>query len=341
MFRKLAAKYNVPSPLDGMNRHAVPSTGTSQVQSPNFGSTMPSSTPSRFGNTTPGPSPFSSIGPTVASPFGAPKITQSTTPFGNPSASNATASAGVQTFGTASLSAPSPFSQSASSLAQPSPFGGSLVPAPKFMGKTPRELLVQFYQQKNPTKISEVDKLLEKYRGNEELMFRNLAKKYQLDPSVFGLSAGGGFGSTPAQSTGGFGAASASNPGGFASTSGTNPGGFGAASSGAGFGQPSVLGGGPTFGGGPSPFGQNSSFGSGGQSGGQAFGSSSTPGGMGTSHTFGAASTPAFGASGFGALAHSSSPSPFGSPPGGFATAGFGSSPGGFGSSTPFGAPRR
>jgi hypothetical protein len=38
-------------------------------------------------------------------------------------------------------------------------------------------LLAQFYQEKNPAKVSEVDKLLEKYKGNEDGMFRALAKK--------------------------------------------------------------------------------------------------------------------------------------------------------------------
>merc|ERR1712238_529739 len=55
-----------------------------------------------------------------------------------------------------------------------------------FGGKNPREILTAFYQEYNPTKVSEVDKLLNKYNGNEEQMFRNLAKKYNVDPSIFG-----------------------------------------------------------------------------------------------------------------------------------------------------------
>jgi hypothetical protein len=50
-------------------------------------------------------------------------------------------------------------------------------------------MLFAFYQQHNPSKLSEVDKLLAKYQGKEENMFRNLAKKYNMDPSVFGLSS--------------------------------------------------------------------------------------------------------------------------------------------------------
>jgi hypothetical protein len=214
-------------------------------------------------------------------------------------------------------------------MTQSSPFGGvPPAPAPSgagggqttFLGKSARELLVQFYQQKNPTKVAEVDKFLNKYLGNEELMFRNLAKKYQLDPSVFGL--------TPAPAAG------------FGSPQpGASPGGFG---------QSSVLGGGSTFGGGPGMGGSPSPFG--GQSGGfgqqSAMGAVAAPGATAGGHTFGAETvTSGFGASGFGNLAHSSSPSPFGAPspaPGfGSPSQGFGASSGGFGGASPFGAPRR
>jgi hypothetical protein len=218
------------------------------------------------------------------------------------------------------------------SMTQSSPFGGAPpAPAPSgagggqttFLGKSARELLVQFYQQKNPTKVAEVDKLLNKYLGNEELMFRNLAKKYQLDPSAFGLSP------APAPS-GSFGSPQP----------GASPGGFG---------QSSVLGGGSTFGGGPSMGGGPSPFG--GQSGGfgqaSAMGAVAAPVGPAGAHTFGAGTaTSGFGASGgFGNLAHSSSPSPFGapSPAAGFGSPspGFAAPSGGFGSASPFGAPRR
>lgn len=160
-----------------------------------------------------------------------------------------------------------------------SPFGP---PAPAFSGRSPRELLTAFYQQYNASKISDVDKLLAKYQGKEEHMFRQLAKKYNLDPSVFGLSpspvAPAGFGS-PALSTG------FSSPGGF--------------------GSPSVLGGGPVFGGAApsaSPFGASS--GGFGQSAG-GFGSAS-----GTSFSTGPS---------FGALAHAPGVGGFGSPPAGIA----------------------
>jgi len=69
----------------------------------------------------------------------------------------------------------------------PSPFSA---PAPSAPGtKNPRDILVQFYQTHNPAKVAEVDRILEKYRGKEESLFRNLAARYKLDPSHFGLPA--------------------------------------------------------------------------------------------------------------------------------------------------------
>jgi hypothetical protein len=211
-------------------------------------------------------------------------------------------------------------------MSQPSPFGAAAPPAPSlqppgaqqtFQGRTAREMLVSFYQQKNPSKVAEVDKLLGKYRGNEEQMFRNLAKKYQLDPSVFGLPA------APPAPAGGFGSP---QPGPVA------------------FGQQSTLGASP-FGqqstpGGASPFGQSSGFG---QQPAAGFGGGPAASSGSSAHTFGSGTGATFGAPSFGTLAHSSSPSPFGAPPSGSfgsPAPGFGApAAGGYGS--PFGAPRR
>ena len=82
-------------------------------------------------------------------------------------------------------------------------------------------MLTAFYQQKDPSKLASIDKFLAKYAGQEDQLFRNLAKKYNIDPSMFGVSA-----AAPAPAAGGFGAA-------------TSPGGFG---------QHSTLGGGSLFG---------------------------------------------------------------------------------------------
>jgi hypothetical protein len=62
------------------------------------------------------------------------------------------------------------------------------VAAAKFNGSHPRDMLLDFYHTHNPIKVNEVDKVLAKYAGNEEQMFLNLAKKYNKDPSIFGIT---------------------------------------------------------------------------------------------------------------------------------------------------------
>ncbi len=62
------------------------------------------------------------------------------------------------------------------------------VAAAKFSGRHPRDMLLEFYHTHNPTKVNDVDKVLAKYAGNEEQMFLNLAKKYNKDPSIFGIT---------------------------------------------------------------------------------------------------------------------------------------------------------
>ncbi len=123
----------------------------------------------------PGHSPFATNqGQLNGSPFGAPKVD-----FG--SVTNKSESE-KSVFGSMPTSS------------QPSPFGNSVVTQPStklFAGKSAKEMLTSFYQQKNPQKIGEIDNLLRKYTGNEEQLFRNLAKKYQMDPSAFGLSKNG------------------------------------------------------------------------------------------------------------------------------------------------------
>lgn len=41
---------------------------------------------------------------------------------------------------------------------------------------TAREVLIQFYSQKKPEKVSKVDELLQKYKGNEETLIRKVAR---------------------------------------------------------------------------------------------------------------------------------------------------------------------
>lgn len=318
MFTKLASKYKVQNPLQSSSQVAKSNTHIEEKaqllppahnpQSVPFGNVeitpqlnldvnSHSQQPSMFSNQLSSGSsfPFSSSHSqgNSQSPFGSssvganqlPAFGGSGAPFGHSNSNTA-----------APLS--SPFGQTTTSLSSNSPFGNSgndqmgaanLAAAPsnsQFSGRSPRDMLYSFYQQYNPQKLAEVDKVLVKYNGNEEQMFRNLAKKYNMDPSVFGLS------SAPAPSImTGVGMAGISSP--------------------VGFGQPSALGGGPTFGGVSTP--TTPSFGGG------SFGSNVAP----TSSGFGfgslAQSTPA--PSGFGSFS-----SPTTAP---------------FGASTPFGAPRR
>jgi hypothetical protein len=193
-----------------------------------------------------------------------------------------------------------PPAHSVSSVAAPGVPGGAL-----FGGRSPRDLLTFFYQQKNPSKLAEIDNVLRKYQGNEELLFRNLSKKYNLDPSIFGLPV--------ALAAGAF--------GGSASSIAPSPMGFGQPSALGGFGQtPATLGGGGAFGSPAAAPPTNTKF------------RATAP-----SSAFGGSSPAGFGASGFRTLAQSSTP-----PAPGYA--GFGSPSGApaapFGA-TPFGAPRR
>jgi hypothetical protein len=316
MFAKLAKKYNVPSPLDAAA--TIPAPGPSSTA---LGKTAPSpfATPvapmPSSSNIT---SVFGSTAKVTGVAFGAP----SPSPFGA-SASQPSSSIGQSPFGKPAASpfgsSPSPFGPPGTS--QASPFGQQAAPQPAATptsktligGREPREVLVAFYQKYNPSKVGDVDKNLLKYKGNEELLFRNLAKKYNLDPTIFGLSP------TPPASSAPFGQPSAS--GGFGQTS--QP--FASPST-PGFGQTSTLGGGSaTFGSlSPAPaFGSPSPIG-----GGQA-----TFGSMAQSRT---QQTTPFGGSGMqqtGGFGSLSSGSSFG---GGGAFGG-GAAPGG----NPFGAPRR
>lgn len=344
LFAKLAAKYKVPNPLESLGGAQAsssqapppaPAMGMGESPSP-FGSTpqrsgmdMGQSKPSPFGNTNPPPaqpSPFSQTPSKIpggqqpifggSSMGGAP----APTPFGSPSPFSA---------GSGMTPSTPAFGQSQSPMTMQTPSAGQQ----SFAGKSPRDMLTAFYQQYNASKLNEVDKLLGKYSGREEDLFRNLAKKYNMDPSVFGISSAP---SAPTATPGAFGAAPA-------------PPAFGTSTP--GFGQPSRLGGGPSpFGGGASGgggFGQASPLGQG-MSTGMSMSGNSTP--------FGKAAGSGFGSASFGSLAQGGgtmappNPSPFGAPSPGFGGApspGFGGGGGAFGGGggfstpTPFGAPRR
>ncbi len=291
LFAKLAKKYNVQNPLE---QTSTPSTfGASPASSPlpsgTFGTPLAAPTASPFVatnlSTSTTKSPFGSAPTSASTPFGGSTSSSgpfsgttptlgfgqtTTSPFGQQSKSIATTP-----FGQAPTPAATPFGQSPTPAAPGvSPFGGGTSAASSaaktFGGKTAREILTAFYQQRNPSKLSEIDKLLAKYAGKEESLLRNLAKKYNLDPSYFGLSAAsqvpatpgfgsasalgqpaqfgqassmggsGGFGSFAAAPSTGFGSfaqsAQASSSTGFGAATTPSPGGFGSMGGAAGFG---------------------------------------------------------------------------------------------------------
>ncbi|KAK1945676.1 Nuclear pore complex protein [Phytophthora citrophthora] len=161
-----------------------------------------------------------------------------------------------------------------------------------------RQKLVEFYQKHNPDKLSSVDATLQKYKGNEEKLFQNLAVKYKLTGTTGGMPASPAVQpsnpnatASPFGKPGAFSAPNTSTGAAFGSTSSV---GFGAskpAPSASPFGAPAS-----------SPFGTTTQSSSGfGSSGGSGFG-----GGFQST----TATTPAFGA-----------PTPFGAAAGGFGAA--------------------
>ena len=199
MFRKLAQKYRVANPLDAKqsedDKGSTESKGAPPTTTTPFQSALSQAPPSKPPLSSASPFSAATGNSTPAPAFGSQSPFSSSKPaFG----SQQNQSGGLSGFAN---SAPSPFLQSPA----PASTGTS-----QFAGKSPREILTAFYQQKNPNKVSEVDKLLQKYAGKEEQLFRNLAKKYQLDPAFFGISSAptAGFGSPP-PATSGFGSTSA------------------------------------------------------------------------------------------------------------------------------------
>jgi len=325
MFSKLAQKYGVASPLDQTllpteQKSTKGNTITSSFQqqgdkTPAFsGTAKPPLAPSPFLSSQSN-NPQTTVAPSSASPF------LSTSP----------PAPGQKSGGSFSLTGPQGQTSFSQTSAQPSTQSTA-----SFAGKPPREMLYKFYQEYNPNKIGEVDKLLTKYAGKEEQMFRKLAQKYNLDPTVFGLGsfptpAPGGFGQSPPPVPSGFGHPPPPAPSGFGQSPPPAPSGFGQ-SPGSGFGQASVLGS-------PSPFGSPAApspalgF-STPSAAAPAFGSGL---GASPSSTFGslaAGSQPTF-----GSLAHNT-----GAPPSTFGSFSQNSNPSGFGQSSfgaSFGNPRR
>jgi hypothetical protein len=328
MFARLSAKYNAPNPL---NLPSVLNSSNSdylllpaQAKPQQFNTFNSFTSPNTVNDlvpmhSKPSPSPFLTVGTKPPTSFGSPPL------FGSSAQSN---------FGFSFASGQSANQQLSQSQGFATPFGNDNSSMPSFYqsvpsvgvtfgGKTPKEILIQFYQQHNPSKIGEVDKLLAKYSGNEENLLRNLARKYNMDERLFGLSPNNMLSAvnTP-QGQVSFGATSLPTSGAFAA-------GFGAGSS--------QLGGGPAL----SSLTTARSNGFGGSLG-QTGGSPSqiSAGGLFaqiSSTSFGKA----FGSSGFGAAPTAS----FGALAGASPTSQFGG--GGFGGNfsstpaTPFGSARR
>ena len=159
--------------------------GMTNVTAQGFGVSN-SSSKSPFGQSSGLTTPFGQSAGTPSTPFG--QAATPSTPFGQSS----TPVAPSTPFGqqTPSASGASPFVQSGVAPMS-TPFGANNAPTSgaKFGGKTAREILVAFYQERNPAQLAKVDQVLAKYAGKEEQLLRNLAKKYNVNPRAFGLQS--------------------------------------------------------------------------------------------------------------------------------------------------------
>lgn len=209
MFAKLAQKYRVPNPLK-------------KAESPTRGFSTPVlNTAAGFGTSEASQLPPSALGASqTTSSFTSQKAQLNASPFMSTSVQDrsgqplfgdtSTKSALAPTFATSTMSSPSPFGfgqQSSgnttsqlspfeqTSSVDPSPFdrgGGSsqVIPMPSavgvtFGGKSPRDLLTAFYQQINPSKIAEVDKLLSKYQVRIETHFHVVERSIYAQPKAY------------------------------------------------------------------------------------------------------------------------------------------------------------
>lgn len=47
-----------------------------------------------------------------------------------------------------------------------------------------RELITDIYKEHNPSKLSDIDGLLQKYKGREELVYKGICEKYRVEPKA-------------------------------------------------------------------------------------------------------------------------------------------------------------
>jgi hypothetical protein len=163
LFAKLAKKYGATNPLDSLQQ-STEGDGQSAFQGSSSMIDDSSALTVKRGNG--GIALFASQPHTLDQSSSVQSHGMSTSPFGSPFI--ATNSATTTPFSIqAGLSTPfSAFGQGPSSSAPSTVggFGSTVVPTSSFGGKSPRELLTAFYQEKNPSKIADVDNLLIKYQ---------------------------------------------------------------------------------------------------------------------------------------------------------------------------------
>ena len=146
-------------------------------------------------------------GTPVAGAAASASASTSSSPFGSSSGNNAsgstpaaaaaaTATSDTYAFGSGSTSGAAAGNDS--KLGQslpvhgPSPVDQTPAAPVPFRDRNLRGMLHDFYMTNNPEKLKDrlfVDKLLLRWAGREEQMFRTVAKTYNKDPSIFGITA--------------------------------------------------------------------------------------------------------------------------------------------------------
>ncbi|CAK0851027.1 unnamed protein product [Prorocentrum cordatum] len=66
----------------------------------------------------------------------------------------------------------------------PQPGGGAAAAVDEETVAKYKELMIEIYKEHNPSKVDDVDNLLTKYRGREELVYRGICEKYKVQPKI-------------------------------------------------------------------------------------------------------------------------------------------------------------
>jgi hypothetical protein len=168
-----ASSSSTPSPISAtassVGNSGFPNTAVGQKSGPSFNddqSAGDSKFQTSFGTATPAKSSFipaASPGPSNTAP-----LLFAATPSNN--ASTGSLAGGHSPANPLGTWSSTPFGSTAAVPMQP-------VAQQQFNGKTARELLIQFYQEMNPSKLLKVDEVLQKYKGKEDEMFRKIANQ--------------------------------------------------------------------------------------------------------------------------------------------------------------------